>query len=112
MAIYMFETIAGITLGAEEEHHARVTGYFTPGCPERGPSYASGGEPEEPAAFEVSSIELLIGRTWEQYPLRFVTQQQMEALEQEGIQDVAEQREDARERAQEDRAERRREAAE
>lgn len=32
---------------------------FTPGCPEQGPSYASGGEPAEPPEIELDRVERL-----------------------------------------------------
>ncbi len=33
---------------------------ITPGCPAQGPSYASGGEPAEPAEIEIREVELEI----------------------------------------------------
>jgi hypothetical protein len=34
---------------------------FTPGCPEQGPSYASGGEPATAAEIEITGVKLLDG---------------------------------------------------
>lgn len=42
------------------ELEAELSGVFQPGCPERGPSYASGGEPAEPASVEDVDIDSLV----------------------------------------------------
>lgn len=40
----------------EETITVTVSGNYTPGVPMRGPSYASGGEPPEPAEFEYDRV--------------------------------------------------------
>lgn len=43
------------------ETELRIWFTFTPGCPEQGPSYASGGEPATGPEVEFDSVELLDG---------------------------------------------------
>ena len=43
---------------AEPEIECRVNFLFSPGCPARGPTYASGGEPAEAPEIEIDTIEV------------------------------------------------------
>lgn len=43
------------------EIEVSLTGTFQPGCPERGPTYSSGGEPAEAAGMEDVEVEGLTG---------------------------------------------------
>lgn len=50
----------------EDEHETAypkvlITYTYTRGCPARGPSYSSGGEPAEPDEVELVSVELIDG---------------------------------------------------
>ena len=48
----------------EEEMELRIHFTFIPGCPARGPSYASGGEPACPAEVEFDRVERQSGSAW------------------------------------------------
>ncbi|MDR3439855.1 hypothetical protein [Telmatospirillum sp.] len=50
--------ISGIVANEEIEIEGRVNFLFSPGCPARGPSYASGGEPAESPEIEIGTIEI------------------------------------------------------
>jgi hypothetical protein len=42
----------------EIESNIKLTYFYTPAVRERGPSYASGGEPREPASVEIVTLEV------------------------------------------------------
>lgn len=52
--------------GAETE--VRITFTLHPYVPMRGPSYASGGEPEEPACVEFDSVQMFVLGQWVDAP--------------------------------------------
>lgn len=52
--------------GAETEVRIRYT--LHPYVPMRGPSYASGGEPEEPASVEFDSVQMFVLGQWVEAP--------------------------------------------
>lgn len=52
--------------GAETE--VQITFTFHPYVPMRGPSYASGGEPEEPACVEFNSVQMFVLGQWVDAP--------------------------------------------
>jgi hypothetical protein len=78
-----YEFIISTSVGAEEEFHARTIGTVHPYVPMRGPSYASGGEPAEPAIYEMDLLEILVGKEWIAFPSQLLTEKQEEAIEQE-----------------------------
>ena len=43
-----------------DEIHVIISCYYTPGCPEQGPTYSCGGQPAEPA--EVSDLQVIFER--------------------------------------------------
>ena len=66
------ETEQGIKVN-DDSIDANVTYNWTPGRPEQGPSYASGGEPAEAPEVEVLDIHALnpVSKKYEQVPIWF-----------------------------------------
>lgn len=61
-----------LNIGNEEiEIKALIEYTITPGCPERAPSYSSGGEPASPAEIEIMEVELEIAVWTEEQMTRF-----------------------------------------
>lgn len=98
--------------GAEIE--ARILFVLHPYVPMRGPSYASGGEPEEPACVEFDSVQMFVLGQWVDAPK--LAEWAEEYLQDEGLADALETAHDNRiadqEYAAEVRAEARAEARE
>jgi hypothetical protein len=82
---------------------------FTPGRPATGPSYASGGDPADPAEVEIDSVELRDGDGIEPYDQKQLEEWAQDWLDDEGYDlccaAAAEDRAADRERAAEMRAE-------
>lgn len=51
-----------------DETEVRITYTLHPYVPMRGPSYASGGEPEEPACVEFDSVQMFVLGQWVDAP--------------------------------------------
>lgn len=49
-----------VTATTSFEVEVNLTGTFLPGCPEQGPSYASGGQPAEPDSMEDVEVTSLV----------------------------------------------------
>ncbi len=58
MTKYKFETIVCI-LVLDQDIELELGYNYTPGRPEQGPSYASGGEPEEPPEVEFGDVRFI-----------------------------------------------------
>lgn len=50
-----------VTAETSFEVEVTLTGTFLPGCPEQGPTYASGGQPAEPDSMEDVEVTTLLG---------------------------------------------------
>lgn len=82
VSLYIELTIAGVT----EETEVEAEGTYVPAVKERGPSYASGGEPGEDAYFEdlcVGFKGLENGKIIYNDLTNFLTTKQLKAVEQE-----------------------------
>ena len=64
MALMSRHYITAVSTVAGGETEVRIHFVFHPYVPMRGPSYASGGEPEEPACVEFDNVQMFVLGKW------------------------------------------------
>jgi hypothetical protein len=102
---YTFESVFIFEIHSEAEYHAKISGTYYPGY--KGDEI----DPPEGASFEISKVEILVGKDWRELPDWLISEKQSEALSEAGLDAIDEDREYHRERAAEMRREEAREDA-
>lgn len=90
---FTFESVFIFEIHSEAEYHAKITGTYYPAI--KG-DYI---DPPEGASFEISKVEILVGKDWRELPDWLISEQQHDDLSQAGIDAIDEDREYHRERA-------------
>lgn len=85
---HSFEIVLSLTASSEEEHFATITGNYHRAVAAFAASGEDYSEPSEPASFEIGTITVVImGKRQDVMP--FLTEAQLDAIEQEGVNDYA-----------------------